>query len=298
MFWAVLSLLSALVLGVYDVLKKWSLRENAVIPVLLGGTLAGALTFLPWVLASQYAPERLGVWSIPNPDALGHALLLLKAVIVGSSWLLAYLALKHLPMTIAGPIRSSGPLWTILGALLLFDEVLNAWQWLGLGTTLLFYWLFSLAGKKEGISFGSNRWVLIMVVSTWIGAISGLYDKWLVARYSPLTVQAWYALYLVPVIGLVFFGAWWPRRRRLTPFRWRWSIPLIGLSLALADFLYFQALGTEGALIALVSTLRRANVAVSFLIGAWLFREANLRRKGLLLLGLLLGIGLLVTHSH
>lgn len=46
--WLSLAFLSAALLGLYDVAKKYSLRENAVIPVLFCNTLFCALIFLPF----------------------------------------------------------------------------------------------------------------------------------------------------------------------------------------------------------------------------------------------------------
>lgn len=58
----------------------------------------------------------------------------------------------------------------------------------------------------------------------------------------------------------------------------------------MADFAYFTSLSIEGSLIAVVSMVRRGSVLVSFLCGALLFREKNLRSKAFDLLLVLLGM--------
>ena len=67
-------------------------------------------------------------------------------------------------------------------------------------------------------------------------------------------------------------------------------ILLISLFLSMADFAYFYALSLDGAMVSVVSMVRRSSVLVSFLVGAYVFHEKNLRSKaidlGLVLLGM------------
>ena len=52
--WLLLAFLSAALLGFYDVFKKKSLRDNAVLPVLFLNTLFSSLIFLPFILISAF----------------------------------------------------------------------------------------------------------------------------------------------------------------------------------------------------------------------------------------------------
>jgi bacterial/archaeal transporter family protein len=298
--WAFAGLVSAVFLGIYDIFKKTSLNENAVIPVLFFSTLTSTLIFLPVVLGSYFSPEifiQIGLFA-PTLSFAGHLQVLLKSAIVVSSWILAFFALKHLPLTIFAPIRSTGPFWTLIGALLIFHEKLNTLQWIGVTLTLLFFYLFSTAGKLEGIEFRKNKWILFIVFGTILGAVSSLYDKFIIARIDRIAVQAWFSFYqvalLLPVLGIF----WYPNRKNTTRFQWRWTIPLIGMTLVIADFLYFYALSIEGSMISMVSALRRSSVLVTFSFGALLFREQNLKKKALYLLGILTGILLITLGSR
>ncbi len=299
MVWILLSVLSATLLGVYDIFKKISLSRNAVLPVLFLSTLINALLFTPVLYVAYFTevPRYQPMFQFANLTLSDHLLFALKSVIVGSSWTLAYYAMKYLPITIVSPIRSSGPLWTLLGAVVIFGEKLTFWQWIGLAITLLFYYLFSLSGQKEGISFRKNRWIFFMTLSTLIGSVSSLYDKYLVSHYNRLAMQAWYHVYMVPLMLLLLLLIWYPTRHRYEKFQWRWSIPLISLCLTLGDFIYFWALSYSDSLIAIVSTIRRGSVVVSFSIGAMLFKEKNVVQKGLILLGILAGIVLIILSS-
>ena len=284
--WLVLAFLSAALLGFYDVCKKYSLRGNAVLPILFLNTLFCSIIFLPLAFQTPF-----GGWEVQR-------YILLKACIVLSSWLLGYIGIKHLPITIVGPINATRPMLVLLGALLIFGERLNLWQWAGVMLAILSFCLLSRSGKKEGIDFRHNRWIFCIAGAAILGAISGLYDKYLMTKEGGLglprlTVQCWYNFYQAGIMGVMLLLLWWPGRKKSTPFQWRWSILLISIFLSLADYAYFYSLSLDGALISVVSMVRRSSVLVSFLLGALLFQEKNLQSKAIDLALVLLSMFLL-----
>ena len=200
-----------------------------------------------------------------------------------------YEVITHLPLTIVAPIRSTGPFWTMLGAVFILGERLTPMQWVGIGVTLIFFYLFTNAGKKEGISFRTNKWLWLLIGGTLLGAISGMYDKFLMQRFDRITIQIWFTYLQVLLVFPLVFIIWWPVRKA-NKLEWRWTIPFIGILLILADFVYFYALSYPDALLTLVSALRRCSVVVAFSLGAFIFKERNLKQKALLLVGLLVGI--------
>ena len=285
--WFILALISAVCLGFYDVFKKISLQDNAVLPVLLLNTLIGSLLFLPLIISS-YAGLLLpdSHWFVPSATVETHLWVVLKAIIVLSSWICGYFAMKHLPITLVGPINATRPVMTLLGAMLVFQEQFNLWQWAGVALAIFSFFLMSRSGRKEGVNFFHNRWILLLVLAAVLGACSGLYDKYLLRSPSlggiglnPIFVQSWFNIYQFGLMTLVFAFLWWPIRKSSTAFQWRWSIVGISIFLALADFVYFYALTEPDVLIAIVSMTRRSSVLVSFLFGAFLWRENNIRAK-------------------
>ena len=304
--WLILAFLSAALLGFYDVFKKKSLRENAVIPVLTLNTLFSSLIFLPFIILSAqgHIPED-SLFYTHQYGWAEHRYILLKAVIVLSSWLLAYFGLKHLPITIVGPINATSPVMVLIGALTFFSEKLNVWQWTGVIIAMIGLWMLSRSSKKEGIDFKHNKWIVFVVLANVLGAISGLYDKFLMASpgnggvgLDKLAVQSWYNIYQFFMMFLMLFLLWWPTHKKTTPFRWDWCIILISLFLSAADFAYFYALGLEGAMISIVSMVRRGSVVVSFQFGAMVFHEKNLKSKVVDLLLVLISMLFLFIGSR
>ena len=130
--WLILAFMSAAMLGCYDSFKKHALKDNAVIPVLFLNTLFSSLIFLPFIVLSGTTTvlddtifhTASGGWEM-------HKYILLKALIVLSRWILGYFGMMHLPLTIVGPINATRPVMVLVGALLVFGERLNHWQWIG-----------------------------------------------------------------------------------------------------------------------------------------------------------------------
>jgi transporter family protein len=290
--WLGLAFLSAFFLGCYDINKKMSVHGNAVIPVLFFNTLFCALMLSPLFIVSRLAPDFIAdtIFFVPTIDFEAHLFILIKSALVLSSWIFGYFATKHLPLTITGPINATRPVMTLVGALLIFGERLNLYQWVGVVLTILSIFLLSATGKKEGINFKNNKWILFIFIAAVFGAASGLYDKYLMQKISSTSVQFWYNLYQSVMMFVVLVVLWYPRRKKTTPFEWKWNIILVSLFLTLADFVYFYALTDPDAMISIVSMVRRSSVLVSFIGGVLFFHEKNLKGKAVDLIFIIVGM--------
>lgn len=289
--WLALSFLSAFCLGFYDIFKKISLKANNVLLVLFLNTVFGTLFMSP-VIITAITGGSDGLGGIG-----GHLHVMLKAVIVLGSWICGYFAIKHLPLTIQGPINASRPVLVLVGALVIFGERLNAMQWVGilLGFASLFF--ISRLGAKEGFSFRHSKWLYLAILATMLGALSALYDKYLMRFYQPAQVQAWYSLYQCILMGIIV-SALLPRHKGGDKFVWRWSIPCISLFLTTADLAYFYALSYADSMIAIVSMVRRGSVIISFIYGVAVLHEKNIKAKAIDLGVLIISLLLLVVGAN
>jgi Predicted membrane protein len=304
--WLFLAFMSAALLGCYDSFKKQALKSNAVIPVLFLNTLFSSIVFLPFIIVSANTTWLDGsILHVAEGGWEVHRYVVLKALIVLSSWVLGYFGMKHLPLTIVGPINATRPVMVLVGALLIFGERLNVWQWIGVLLAVVSFLMLSRSGKKEGIDFRHDHWIYMIVGAAALGALSGLYDKYLMAPVSEggvgldrMLVQSWYNIYQCGMMLLMLWLLWWPKHRETTPFHWSWSIVGVSLFLSTADFMYFYSLSLPEAMISIVSMIRRGSVVVSFLFGAWLFHERNLKAKAFDLALVLLGMLFLYIGSR
>jgi len=297
MTWILASLIAAAFLGLYELCNKHAVADNAVFPVIFFGTLCSASVWAGLMAWDLVAPGTLAQGLTVDPLTLRqHGQILIKSTIVSVSWVFTYFAVKHLPVSIAAPVRSTGPFWTFFGALLLFGERPHLWQTLGVVMTLLSFWALSVAGRADGIRFHRDKWIGFLAIGTLLGAVSGLYDKHLMGtlHFRASTVQAWFQFYLV-LLFLPLVVGWRRRWWRRGEFHWRWTIPFIGLSLLVSDYLYFWALRDPEALVSIVTAIRRTSVVVGFVGGLLWLGERNGWRKLPALIGLLVGVAMIVV---
>lgn len=303
--WLTLAFLSAALLGFYDCFKKRALLSNAVIPVLFLNTFFSSLIFLPFIILSSQTTLLDGnIFHVGSGGWEVHKYILLKGGIVLSSWLCGYFGMKHLPLTIVGPINATRPVMVLVGAIMVYGERLNVYQWIGVLLAIVSFLMLSRSGKKEGIDFKHNRWIFLIVLAAVLGAVSGLYDKYLMASPADgglgldrMMVQSWYNIYQCVLMLIMLVVLWYPVRHRTTPFHWHWTIVFISLFLSAADFAYFYSLSLPDAMISIVSMVRRGSVVVSFLFGAAVFREKNLKAKVIDLTLILIGMIFLYLGS-
>lgn len=286
--WTLPILASALFLGIYDVFKKHAVRDNSVMPVLFLATLSGTVFFMVLTGAKMYfAPFKLCC----TPEILG--LVFLKSLLVSASWAFVYYGLRELPVSIASPLRATGPFWSVFGAIILFGEIPHGMQYPGMILILAGYLLFTLIGKKENFSWHSKG-ILFTMTGTLLGAGSALYDKFLLGtkHFDPVSLQFHFSWMLVVILGAALlikhlFGS------SSGKFQWRWSIIATGVLLILADALYFYAVSQPDTRISILSLLRRSSVIIAFAVGGGIFREKHLLLKGAALAVILGGVAML-----
>lgn len=290
--WLALAFVSAFFLGCYDISKKTSVNGNAVIPVLFLNTFFCTLLLLPLMVISRVAPASLegSIFFVPAVPVKTHLYIFVKSVIVLASWILGYFAIKHLPLTVTGPVNATRPVMTLVGAMVIFGERLNLYQWIGVILTIVSFFLLSMSSKKEGIRFSNNKWVIFLFLATLLGAGSGLYDKFLMQRFSSTSVQFWFNFYQCLMMGIIMLVLWYPKRSTTTPFHWKWSIICVSVFLTIADFVYFYALTSPDAMISIVSMVRRSSVLISFAGGVLIFHEKNLKAKAIDLVLIIIGM--------
>jgi len=280
--WLWMTLGSAILLGVYDVAKKQSLKRNGVLSVLLGATVLSALFLCPF---------------LEKGTLHDHLTMFFKGILVTTSWISGLAALKTLPITTASTLKASRPVIVVAFSLILFGERLNLWQWGGVVTVIFALWMLSRSSNREGIDFKHSKGVLLMVLSIVSGAASALYDKHIMAGMQPLFVQSWANVYISADLAICLLVSKLAYRKNFQPFRWDWTIVLIAVLITCADALYFFALKEEDALLSVISLIRRSSVIITFALGAWIFKEHNIRDKAISLAVMVAGLVLLFVGS-
>ena len=284
--WVVLSLISAVLLGFYDIFKKQTVVNNAIIPVLFYSTMISGALFLPFILLSHFAPDCFasGFMSklyIEPLTTRQHLLILGKTAIILCSWMFSYSAMKHLPITVVGPVNQLRPAITVILMFIVFRESLTWLQGIGVVLAIISFYFMNRSGKLEGINFRSDKWVFMLLASAVLVALSGVYDKFLLSkeRISPATIQAWYTIYDFLMMSVLFFLIWFPKREK-QPFEWRWGIAAMAVFVTIADVIYLTGLKQEAAVVVIIPLiLYGVRLVVSFVYGIFGFKEQNIKSK-------------------
>lgn len=305
--WTVLAFVSALCLGFYDISKKIALRENRVVDVLTISVCVSSLFLSIPLIFSRLCPEMmLGThFYVPSLDGTAHAYTLLKSIIVLSSWFFGYISLKHLPISVVSPMQATRPMWTLVGALLLFNERLNGWQWVGILLAIGSIFVFSFRRKtiSNALSTNTNNkyYYICLAFAIISGACSGLYDKYLMRQYDHNAVQVYYTFYQ----AIMMLIAWAIFNRKNIKFQISnlrfikriGVIVLISLFLIVSDNVYMLALRDPDSMIAVVSTIRRGGAVIGFAYGLLFLKEPDPVRKLCCMGGILAGLICLAMGS-
>ncbi len=302
--WVILSLTSAVLLGFYDIFKKQTVVNNAIIPVLFYSTMISGLLFLPFVLLSHFNPglfegDFMQKLFIEPITARQHLLILGKTALILCSWMFSYSAMKHLPITVVGPVNQLRPAITVILMFFVFRESLTWLQGTGVVLSIISFYFMNRSGKLEGIHFKSNKWVYMLLGSAVLVALSGVYDKFLLSKesISPSTIQAWYTIYDFLMMAVLFCFIWRPNREK-QPFEWRWGIVAMAVFVTVADVIYLTGLKQEAAVVVLIPLiLYGVRLVVSFIYGIFGFHEQNIKSKIIPLLMVLAALVCLCLKS-
>lgn len=314
--WVVWAFVSSVCLGGYDISKKTALRTHRVVDVLTISIWVSSLFLcLPLVMSRVWPMMMDGTpFYVPPMDMEGHLLTLVKSCIVLSSWVFAYISLKHLPLSVVSPLQATRPMWTLIGALLIFGERLNGWQWVGVLLAIGSIFVFSF-GKKSELTHSKtdNRYYIALALAILIGSCAGLYDKFMMRRYDHNSVQVYYTLYQAVLMAVVWGIDRCAKGRRdaslkeqrpnsldyTNLFRLHSLLPIVLISvfLVISDNVYMLALQDPDSLIAVVSTIRRGGAVIGFAYGLLFLHEPEPKKKIACMAGILAGLVCLAAGS-
>ena len=308
--WTILAFISAVCLGGYDISKKIALRRHAVIDVLTLSIWVSTLLLMVPLALSRWYPELMNGthFYVPKLDLEGHLFTLLKSVIVLSSWIFAYISLKHLPLSVVSPMQATRPMWTLVGALILFDERLNGWQWVGVLLAIGSIFAFSFKGYRKSKKQPDNTnnlnkpYYICLLLAILIGACSGLYDKYMMRRYDHNAVQVYYTLYqaiMMAVVWLIMRRKELRNERVKEQFSIQGILPIVMISvfLVISDNVYMLALRDPESMIAVVSTIRRGGAVIGFGYGLVWLKEGDVWQKVACMAGVCAGLVCLAIGS-
>lgn len=264
--WLWMSLISGVLLGFYEIFTKKALSKASLLNVL------ALYTLCSFLLVSFEIRNALNI-SFPY-----LCLIFLKSLIIFFSWLLGFLALRNIPISIYSPFTTLVPVFTVVLGVAVLGERLVFWQSFGVFLILIAYYFINKTGSKETGNLMFNKYFYLVVGSTFLSAISAMIDKIALKSINIGQMQFWFCFFLT----LLYFGAWFftgiKEHQKLT-FKFNYFIVLMSIFLVVSDRIYFHAVNAVSSQIAIILPVRRSSVLVSAIAGGIIFREKNLRAK-------------------
>ncbi len=282
MSWIAFGILAGIVLGFYDYWTKKAMEGNGVFAVVFWSSMFGAAAWLPF-FTPLTASSSFHV-DIAQTNFADQILILVKGLAMTASWLFAYFSVRELPMSFSGAVRASGPIWTLLGGMVVFGEFLSPIQLTAVFVSVLAYYILSRIGKSEGISALRSLPLAMMLIATILSAMTTVYDKYIVQMIGLASgeIQAWSAIHRFLMAGVVFgFVAW--KQEAVPSLQWSIWIPLTGLSWVIAEWIYFLAIADPAANVTYLSIFRRTSLVVGFLLSVTLIGERNVGKKSIVI---------------
>jgi bacterial/archaeal transporter family protein len=269
--WLGMGALSGLMLGLTDIVTKIETKKSHALSVLFVSNCAGALFLVLFILGKNVIAGE-------NPALLfDYRVFLLAApknLLMVGSLVFMYKSLAGIPLSYAGAIRASGPIWTLLGAYLLVGETLTERETIGLIISILIYACYAVLGRQDGLGKVNLLPALGMTMATIMSSLGTAYDKYIsLSSFATIdsiqNVSAIERAAFCAIIVLIFR----PKLHLSAP------IIILGVLWAGAEYIYFSAYMDVEAKATILALLRRLSLVTGLVGGIVIFREKKVAYK-------------------
>ncbi len=277
--WLWMTLISGVLFGFYDIFTKKALSRASLLNVLMLYSIGN------FILVSFEFNNAI------HADIGSIGLILIKSVCIFFAWMLSFMAIRGLPISIISPFNMLVPIFTIILGVLILNETLTLVEIIGVAVIMLSYYFIGKVGTVEVKGLFKNKFLYLMVISTFLSSISAIIDKFLMKKINIGQMQFWFYL----AVSIMYTAAFLFRRLKAgepQPFKFSWFIILMSIFLVVSDRIYFGAVKIPTSEISIIMPLRRISIFVSAIIGGFIFKEKNLMKKFLYACLLIAGIAL------
>lgn len=284
--WIWLVLLYGVLKGCREICKKKALETSSSVEVLLIYTLVSFLMVCPDVKNAMGLSPKF------------YLLVALKSFIIFLAWILSFVAIKKLPLSMYGVLDLSRVLFATLLGVTVLGERLGPIHIAGLilvcaGLLLL---KFKPVYEKSKQEIGKEKKyaasiVIVALISCMLNSLSGLMDKILLKDINSSQLQFWYMLFLsILYIVYALIGKQKISLKRALTNKWIW---ILAIMFVIADRALFIANEMPESKVTVMTLIKQSGAIVSILAGKFVFKEKNVTHKlicaGIIIVGIVLG---------
>lgn len=285
--WIWLVLVYGVLKGCREICKKKALETSSSIEVLL------IYTLVSFLLVCPDAKNAMGM------EPKFYLLVALKSFIIFLAWILSFVAIRKLPLSMYGVLDLSRVLFATLLGVTVLGETLSPIHIVGLilvcaGLLLL---KFKPVYEKEKIETGKEKKyaasiIIVALISCMLNSISGLMDKILMKDINSSQLQFWYMLFLsILYIIYALLGRQKISLKRALTNKWIW---ILSIMFVIADRALFVANSYPDSKVTVMTLIKQSGSIVSILAGKFIFKEKNVTHKlicaFIIIVGIVLGV--------
>jgi uncharacterized membrane protein len=284
--WYYFALMSSLLLGMFTILEKFSLKQEHATAFTSAFSFIAAILSVPLLLFAQTFAF----------SGMQLALIFADGILIALTYLLAARVYKHGSVSVASAAFSSLPsVFVVLLALPLLGETLNYYQYVSIAViTVIIYTL--LFDRRKGRPFESNKYMTMILVRSFLVAAQAIVTKYILS--TGVDVFTFFVLseIFVAFDFAVFISFKYGGMREIGATVRRYSLPIVLMAILTLGYGLTYYLSLTGADVSIVTPVRNTvYVVMTVLAGGLFFKEDEIERKLALSAVLLLFTYLLIA---
>ncbi len=279
--WVIFIALYGILKGLREPVKKNILRDVNVLTTLFVYTAVGFL---------MSVPTAKGVFDVPGNMMW---LIVVKSGSIFVAWIMAFIAIKKVPVSIYGITDMSRVVFSTLMGLVFLGETLTLNGVISLVLVVMGLYLANRKTESNNEEYGV-KYIWIILASCLLNGVSGTLDKYIMSTgtVTGSALQFWFML-MLSVMYLVYILF---KREKLELGRalknpW---IYVLSLSLVFGDRLLFMANQDPESKVTIMILIKQSSAIVTIVLGKLLYNEKHILKKlacaGLILLGIAIAV--------
>lgn len=236
--WVAWTFLTLVSWGLWAILSKWISHIGAGVSEAQLQVLS-TLGVLPILIALWFMPEKE-----PAANRRRGVLLALGSGIVSAIGNIAYYsALGEAKAATVIPLTALYPVVTVILAVPLLKERVNAWQWFGIVVSLSAIYLFNVpaeSGVEQGIT---SRWMLLPFAAIVLWGVAALMQKAATNDVSGRESAIWFLVAFLPMAAIL--AVFDPLPSNIPASTW-WLSAALGFALAFGNLTILLAFASGG----------------------------------------------------
>ena len=277
--WIILTVLYAVINGIFQCAKKKSIDKNTIFEVL------AVFSLIAFIISAIMMRDSILI------DFRYLLIILFKSAIIVIAWVLALNALKKIEISLYGVINLSRIIFSVILSVLILGEKLTFSVIAGVILVITGLVLVNKIGSKKGEKRTDNKAILMLLGSCFLNAISAIIDKGITTKVTSSQLQFYFLLFLTIIYWIILLFK--QRKVDFKSMNKNYWILIAALSLVFGDKFLFIANEIPESKVAVMTLIKQLSVIEIIILGKIFFKEKNIIKK--LLCSLLVILGILLT---